>query len=315
MREFSGFQKGVNLGGWISQFSKYDENHFETFITEKDIEFISSIGFDHVRVPVDYIVLTDDEGTIKESGFGYLENCRAWCEKYGLKMLIDLHECYGYSFDPLKKDMDRKAFFYLIEGSKYQLQPQRRGGPTDYTHPEDFAADRTLSLINAYLSTLPEEESESTTLDYGVDYTNYLMSQSPAEEGEALGGEIPLIDAFLQSVNEERLDTEAPLSTEGRMMTEAPLVTEERLVSDERLSPADVEISKTESLEPELSTEEGENGCFTETLAKIYVKQGRYEKAHEILKKLSLKNPKKNAYFADQIRFLEKLIINAKTKE
>ena len=112
MREFSGFQKGVNLGGWISQFSKYDEKHFESFITEKDIEFISSLGFDHVRVPVDYIVLTDDEGRIKESGFRYLENCRAWCEKYGLGMLIDLHECYGYSFDPLKKDMDRKAFFY-----------------------------------------------------------------------------------------------------------------------------------------------------------------------------------------------------------
>ncbi len=27
-------------------------------------------------------------------------------------MLIDLHECYGYSFDPLKKDMDREKFFY-----------------------------------------------------------------------------------------------------------------------------------------------------------------------------------------------------------
>ena len=26
-------------------------------------------------------------------------------------MVIDLHECYGYSFDPLKKDMDRKKFF------------------------------------------------------------------------------------------------------------------------------------------------------------------------------------------------------------
>lgn len=112
MREFVGFQKGVNLGGWISQFGEYSEKHFQSFITEKDIAFISSLGFDHVRVPVDYIVLEDDEGRIKESGFEYLENCRCWCEKHGLNMLIDLHECYGYSFDPLKKDMDRKAFFY-----------------------------------------------------------------------------------------------------------------------------------------------------------------------------------------------------------
>lgn len=115
MREFTGFQKGVNLGGWISQYSKYDENHFDTFITEKDISFIASLGFDHVRVPVDYIVLESDEGIIKEKGFKYLERCREWCEKYGLRMLIDLHECYGYSFDPLKKDMDRRAFFYSEE--------------------------------------------------------------------------------------------------------------------------------------------------------------------------------------------------------
>lgn len=112
MKVFQGFQKGVNLGGWISQFAEYDERHFQTFITENDIQYIASLGFDHVRVPVDYNVLEDEEGQIKESGFGYLESCRAWCEKYGLNMLIDLHECYGYSFDPLKKDMDRKKFFY-----------------------------------------------------------------------------------------------------------------------------------------------------------------------------------------------------------
>ena len=60
--------------------------------------------------------------------------------------------------------------------------------------------------------------------------------------------------------------------------------------------------------------EELDESCFTETLAKIYIKQHRYEKALEIIKKLSLNYPKKNAYFADQIRFLEKLIINAKSK-
>lgn len=112
MKKFEGFLKGVNLGGWISQFAKYDIKHFETFITEEDIKNIANLGFDHVRVPVDYNVLENEQGEEIESGFKYLENCRVWCEKYRLNMLIDLHECYGYSFDPLKKDMDRKKFFY-----------------------------------------------------------------------------------------------------------------------------------------------------------------------------------------------------------
>lgn len=112
MRKFDGFIKGVNLGGWISQFDKYDVAHFESFITENDIKDISELGFDHVRVPVDYNVLEDEEGKPIESGFVYLKNCLTWCEKYNLNMVIDLHECYGYSFDPLKKDMDRAKFFY-----------------------------------------------------------------------------------------------------------------------------------------------------------------------------------------------------------
>ena len=112
MKTFEGFKKGVNLGGWISQFAKYDEAHFDSFITKADIADIASLGFDHVRVPVDYNVLEDEEGNPKEKGFGYLKNCREWCSEYGLNMLIDLHECFGYSFDPLKKDMDRKKFFY-----------------------------------------------------------------------------------------------------------------------------------------------------------------------------------------------------------
>ena len=112
MRKFEGFQKGVNLGGWISQFDAYSKEHFDTFITKDDIKDIASLGFDHVRVPVDYVLFEEEDGTPKEDGFRYLEMCRQWCADYGLKMLIDLHECYGYSFDPLKKDMDREKFFY-----------------------------------------------------------------------------------------------------------------------------------------------------------------------------------------------------------
>lgn len=51
-----------------------------------------------------------------------------------------------------------------------------------------------------------------------------------------------------------------------------------------------------------------ERALLTENLAKIYIKQHKYEQALAIIRDLSLKYPKKNVYFADQIRFLEKMI-------
>jgi len=47
---------------------------------------------------------------------------------------------------------------------------------------------------------------------------------------------------------------------------------------------------------------------ITETLAKVYLKQGLYNEALQSYKKLSLKFPEKNSYFATQIEKIEKLI-------
>ena len=54
---------------------------------------------------------------------------------------------------------------------------------------------------------------------------------------------------------------------------------------------------------------------FTETLARIYIKQHKFDKAIKIFKRLSLKYPEKSIYFADQIRFFEKLIQNYKIRK
>ncbi|MCQ2482673.1 MAG: glycoside hydrolase family 5 protein [Clostridia bacterium] len=113
MSDFSGFMHGVNLGGWLSQCVHTDE-HYDTFITEKDIAVIKSWGLDHVRIPVDYELVEDKEGNYKESGFKYIEKAVMWCRQNGLNMILDLHKTYGYSFDPGYKE---EGFF---DSAKYQ---------------------------------------------------------------------------------------------------------------------------------------------------------------------------------------------------
>jgi hypothetical protein len=49
---------------------------------------------------------------------------------------------------------------------------------------------------------------------------------------------------------------------------------------------------------------------ITDTLAKIYINQGKYEKAILAYEKLSLKYPEKNIYFAGQIKKIKELINN-----
>jgi aryl-phospho-beta-D-glucosidase BglC (GH1 family) len=97
MKKFEGFQKGVDLGGWLSQGS-YDREHLDTFISEKDIEVIAGWGCDHVRLPVDYNIFETDEGELKNDGFELIDKAMEWCGKYDLNMLIDVHKVYGYSF-------------------------------------------------------------------------------------------------------------------------------------------------------------------------------------------------------------------------
>lgn len=108
MKFLNGFKKGVNLGGWISQCGpNYNEEHYNSFITEADIKIIKEWGLDHVRLPVDYNVVQNEDGTFIESGFKHIDDCLKWCKKYGLKIVLDLHKTCGFIFD----DKDYCNFF------------------------------------------------------------------------------------------------------------------------------------------------------------------------------------------------------------
>jgi endoglucanase len=100
MNVLQNYQAGVNLGGWISQYREYDSRHFNNFITKKDIEQIASWGMDHIRLPVDYTILEDDEKPFiyKEEGFEHIDNCIKWCREYRLNIVLDMHKLPGFCF-------------------------------------------------------------------------------------------------------------------------------------------------------------------------------------------------------------------------
>lgn len=113
MEPLTGFMHGLNLGGWLSQCEPSKE-HYDTFITEEDFKVLSSWKIDHVRVPVDYNLVETKDGDYKEDGFKYIDNAIAWCKKYNMNMVLDLHKTAGYSFDFQEKE---SGFF---DNPKYQ---------------------------------------------------------------------------------------------------------------------------------------------------------------------------------------------------
>ena len=219
-----------------------------------------------------------------------------------LLMLQNLYLLHDATFDEeLRRASayitDRRVLFKMIEGRHYEYRnmiPQKSVAKPKAAENED----RTSTLIDNFLDQIPKdyvEETERKTkrkptpADAAVDYISYLVEVEP-EGSQEMPGEIPqmpgqdLIDTF---INDDK----------GKFtLSDTP------------------EYRPEPQLEPQNDEIEVGGEFFTETLARIYIKQGRYSKALEIISRLSLDNPKKNAYFADQMRFLEKLIINNNKK-
>lgn len=210
--------------------------------------------------------------------------------------------------DELKKATlyiaDRKLLYFLFEDTNQTVvvdvktEPQNTVKTVEISNQIKEEEDKTLDLIDSFLSTLPQEETYAEGLELSSDYTSYLLEESISqtkEQDNSLEGQ-DLIDEFLRLQKNKSIGERPKIASQ-------PENNETVAKSFQAGSSADKE-----------EVESDDEGFFTETLAKIYVKQQRYDKALEILKKLSLKYPNKNAYFADQIRFLEKLIINDKSK-
>ena len=189
-------------------------------------------------------------------------------------------------FDAVGEDAERFADFYPKE--------------------EMTAKPDTNATIDSFLDRFGNNDAkEIEALNQIIfnptpDYSTILAAEEeksvPTEaemSGEGVDEKDALINRFIAQSKEKM--GHFPASVVDNPVS-APAKTEE-----EQLPPADPVKKKPEA---------ADDSTFSESLAKIYIKQGKYAKALEIIKNISLKFPEKSIYFADQMRFLKKLILN-----
>jgi endoglucanase len=97
-------KRGTNLAHWLSQSDRRGDER-KSFITETDIRFIDSLGFDHVRLPIDEEQMWDETGKRNEDAFALLGNCLEWCRKAGLRVVVDLHILRSHHFNAKEKPL------------------------------------------------------------------------------------------------------------------------------------------------------------------------------------------------------------------
>ncbi len=141
--------------------------------------------------------------------------------------------------------------------------------------PEAVSTSSAIdTFLDTYGSTSPEEEALLERLIFNPvpDYAD-LLADEPLPPATDDAQDL-LINAFLQKES----DAPAPQPTLPEQTTAPASET-----------PADSSLS--------------------ESLARIFIGQGRYSRALEIISDLAERNPEKNPFYADQIRYLRKLIV------
>ncbi len=109
MKQWPGFEHGMGIGGWLTNYKRLqslpeerrmqltvgDFEHFASYITRDDIRYIRSLGMDHVRLGFDQIVLESEPYVYRPEIMGYLRRFVEDCKAEGLQVVLNLHKAVG----------------------------------------------------------------------------------------------------------------------------------------------------------------------------------------------------------------------------
>ena len=191
---------------------------------------------------------------------------------------------------------DCSAIFWLTEGDNY-INDFSTVQCTNAIQTEEDSNNRTISLIDNFLSTQSEAESKQTIphsiptiTDVTTDYTSFLLLQESEEQkSQSADGHntelrgLHLINTFIEE-------------TKGKQRYE--------IQEDEYEETTDTSMPTEQTVD-----------LYNENIAQIYIKQGKYQQAFEIFQKICLNNPEKKPNFAGRMQMLEEILNQDNKKE
>lgn len=80
-----------------AKYEYYFDKFLEYYFTEADAEFLASMGFNCIRIAINYRHFEDDLNprVLKKSGFKHLDRVVDLCAAHGIYTVIDLHALPG----------------------------------------------------------------------------------------------------------------------------------------------------------------------------------------------------------------------------
>lgn len=73
------------------------KTYIDNYVTEQDIQDLAAMGFNSIRLPFNYRLVSpmDTPGEFSEEGFQMLDKVIGWCRNAGMSILLDMHSCPG----------------------------------------------------------------------------------------------------------------------------------------------------------------------------------------------------------------------------
>ena len=169
---------------------------------------------------------------------------------------------------------------------------------TDFYPPEALPeTPDTVTTIDRFLDNYGKTSpSEVEAINRAIfnpqpDYADVLAAQEKQEGGVQLTGDDDQDELINQFIAEQM--------HLGEQAAQVPITAP--VGEREKAEIADQEID---------NPTQTDDSMLSESLAKMYIAQHKYSQALEIIERINLKYPEKSIYFADQIRFLTKLVLN-----